>query len=66
MDEIKKQVFNKFFKTVVDMRQAQKDYFARRTNDNLTRSKQLERSVDEQVKAISNGSAFNVQEELGI
>lgn len=66
MDEIKKQVFNKFFKTVVDMRQAQKHYFARRTNDNLTRSKQLERSVDEQVKTIRNGSAFNVQEELGI
>ena len=66
MDGSKRKVFNEFFNLVDDMRQAQRNYFARRTGDNLIKSKHLERAVDELIKKIRNGSAFQIQLELGI
>ena len=41
-----------FFELVSKMRKAQKDYFATRTNDALSKSKQLEREVDAEIKRV--------------
>jgi hypothetical protein len=42
-----------FILKVKMMRQAQKDYFAYRTNDLLVKSKQLEKSVDDDLITIA-------------
>lgn len=43
-----------FFNLVSKMRKAQKDYFATRTNEALSKSKQLERDVDAEIKRVED------------
>lgn len=45
---------NEFEKLVYEMRSAQKEYFRTRSKDVLQHSKQLERRVDEYLKAKEN------------
>ena len=43
-----------FYELVVKMRKAQREYFATRTNDALSKSKQLERDVDAEIKRVED------------
>lgn len=43
-----------FFELVAKMRKAQREYFATRTNDALSKSKQLEREVDAEIKRVED------------
>jgi len=60
-EERKRKAFNDFYKAVVFMREAQKEYF--RTRRGLEVSKQAERSVDKMIVAIRTGVAFNRTEQ---
>lgn len=41
-----------FFSLVTEMRNAQKTYFRNRTTENLQRSKDLERQVDNEIRRV--------------
>ena len=43
-----------FIELVREMRNAQKEYFKKRTKDALNRSKELERKVDAELQSINN------------
>lgn len=56
-----------FYRAVVKMRKAQRDYFRTRSQRSLTESKQLERQVDaeiERVTKIEQEQAEKQQQEL--
>lgn len=56
---LKREFLNQFIHEVRLMRQAQKDYFIRRTKSDLEKSKKYERRVDESLYKI-----FSKQQEL--
>ena len=53
-----------FAELVEKMREAQKEYFRKRTSETLQISKQLEKQVDEQLKARRERLAQNMQPDL--
>ena len=68
-DAVQALVFDALHKGRI-MRQAQRDYFATRSGDALTRSKQAERdfdaALDEAAWAVKNGTPRPTQGELGL
>ena len=53
-----------FAELVEKMREAQKEYFKKRTSETLKISKQYEKQVDEQLKACRERLAQNMQPDL--
>lgn len=66
VDEKKAMVLSQFTKIVMQMREAQKKYFATRFRDDLHNSMMLEKMVDSMAHDITTGKAFDmtVQPEL--